>query len=92
VIAEKEGFISRETGLLTPSLFYYSKQSTQRELKEWISAACDERPNCLPSWEASPPAEMLKEAAMLRASQGLNEPMFRTLLRIRRKWKSRMNL
>jgi hypothetical protein len=86
-IALKEGCITPETGLLNPSLFYFSKESNQSDLKRWIMDACKEQANLLPSWEASPPAEMMKEAVMLRESAGLREPMFRSLLRIRKEWR-----
>jgi radical SAM superfamily enzyme YgiQ (UPF0313 family) len=85
-LAKKEGRITGTTRLLDPSLFYFSEHASQKDLKDWITAASKERPNCLPSSETIPPPEMLKEAVMLRTFRGLTEPMFRTLLRIRREW------
>lgn len=86
-IALKEGYITPETRLLTPPLFYFSKESRQSDLKGWITDASKECTNLLPSWEASPPADMVKEAVILRESSGLSEPMFRSLLRIRKEWR-----
>jgi hypothetical protein len=44
-------------------------------------------PNCLPALETAPPPEMISEAISLRKTSHLDEPMFRTLLRIRKKWR-----
>ena len=51
---------------------------------EVVARAAATRPNCVPAWESTPPPDMLREAAALRARDGLQEPMFRTLLRLRR--------
>ncbi len=87
-IALKEGYISSSVNLLQPSVFYFSKGSPREELKEWITLACIERMNCLPGYETTPPPGMLAEASVLRQKQSLDEPMFRTLLRLRREWKA----
>ncbi len=87
-VSLKEGRIAASDLLLHPPFFYFSKDSPQAELKSWIDAACLERLNCLPGAISNPPQEMLREAVALRQSEGINEPMFRTLLRIRKKWKA----
>ncbi|MCX6285730.1 MAG: radical SAM protein [Bacteroidetes bacterium] len=86
-VALKEGFISDSDNLFKPSVFYFSKESPQAVLRDWITEACRDRLNCLPSYETNAPAEMLREAVSTRSNQGLTEPMFRTLLRLRREWK-----
>jgi len=86
-LAMTEGYFKEGDNILQPSLFYYSKQSPRAELNRWIREVCEMRLNCLPGSDTTPPAEMLKEAVAIRASRQLSEPMFRTLLRIRREWK-----
>jgi len=86
-VALKEGIISASDNLLSPSVFYFSKDATQAKLREWTLEACNVRYNCLPSSDTIPSAEMLGEAVALRHTKGLTEPMFRTLIRIRREWK-----
>jgi radical SAM superfamily enzyme YgiQ (UPF0313 family) len=83
-----EGIISASDNLLDPSVFYFSKDAPQEQLREWTLDACKLRLNCLPSAETTPPAEMLREAVLMRNASGLTEPMFRTLMRIRREWKA----
>jgi anaerobic magnesium-protoporphyrin IX monomethyl ester cyclase len=83
-----EGIISKAKSLLNPPLYYHSPGARPNELSGWIREACSTRMNCLPSSETTPPQEMLKEAVELRSARGLDEPMFRTLLRLRREWKA----
>ena len=87
-IAIREGYIAATDNLLHPSVFYFSKNTPQDKLSKWIEDTCKDRLNCLPSNETTPPAEMLREAVIIRSEQGITEPMFRTLLRIRREWKA----
>ncbi|MCX6282979.1 MAG: B12-binding domain-containing radical SAM protein [Bacteroidetes bacterium] len=86
--AVNEGYISPEDKLLHPFVFYFSSESPYDSLREWILEACDQRLHCLPSSDTTPPPGMLREASVLRKAQGLDEPMFRTLLRLRREWKA----
>ncbi len=86
--AMDEGVISASDNLLDPSVFYFSKNAPQAQLREWTLEACSLRLNCLPSAETTPSAEMLGEAVLMRNAGGLTEPMFRTLMRIRREWKA----
>ncbi|MEI6883208.1 MAG: radical SAM protein [Bacteroidota bacterium] len=86
-IALREGYFKASDNLLQPSLFYFSKKSPRVLLSEWIREASLSRFNCLPASETNPPQEMLNDAVRIRTAQGLTEPMFRTLLRIRRDWK-----
>ena len=86
-IGLKEGYFKTSDNLLQPSLFYFSKESPRDVLRKWIYEASLSRYNCLPSSETNPSGEMLNEAVRIRTAEGLTEPMFRTLLRIRREWK-----
>jgi len=40
--------------------------------------------NCLPALESMPSREMIQKALNMRKAKGLTEPMFRTLLKIRK--------
>jgi hypothetical protein len=87
-IALTEGIISASDNLLNPSVFYFSRDAKQADLRNWTLEVCNARHNCLPSSDTIPPPEMLREAIALRNSRSLTEPMFRTLLRIRKVWKA----
>jgi len=87
-VSVKEGRISASDRLLYPPFFYFSKETPQAELKSWIDDACRDRLNCMPGATSNPPEEMLREAVAVRQAEGLTEPMFRTLLRIRKEWKA----
>jgi radical SAM superfamily enzyme YgiQ (UPF0313 family) len=87
-IALKEGLINSGQSILQPSVYYFSEKCGRDEINQLIKEAAKSRPNCLPSYETTPSPEMIKESIALRTEKGLTEPMFRTLLRIRKKWKS----
>jgi hypothetical protein len=70
--------------VLYPPPFYYSNEIGKERLDQLIKGASSVRMNCIPALETQPSAELLTEAAMIRKEQNLNEPMFRTLLRLRR--------
>jgi len=70
-------------------VFYFSKGISGGRLVQLILEATEERLNCIYSAETRPPVEMLKEAHKLRVEQHLNEPMFRSFLRIRKEWKAK---
>ncbi len=83
-IAVQEGVIGASDMLSAP-VFYVSKGvGGPGRLMDMILEACSSRPNCVPAWETAASPEMLKEAAGIRQKEGLSEPMFRTLLRLRR--------
>jgi radical SAM superfamily enzyme YgiQ (UPF0313 family) len=85
-IALKEGRINANQSLLYPPVYYYSDQMGKERVDQLIHEAAMSRPNCLPSLDTKPQPEMVREAIELRASESLTEPIFRTLLRIRKKW------
>ncbi len=63
--------------------FYISRELGRDRLFGLIADAAKQRPNCVPVMETEPPPEMMQEAMALRKRSNLNEPMFRTLLRLR---------
>lgn len=78
-----EGVIREGQPLLRPT-FYVSPALGVEALDAFVAEAVRARPNCVPAAESTPPAEMMAEALAERAASNLDEPMFRTLLRIRR--------
>jgi radical SAM superfamily enzyme YgiQ (UPF0313 family) len=81
--AVEEGVIRPDQPLLRPT-FYVSPALGPEALAEIVAEAASRRPNCVPAEESTPAPEMMREALALRESQRLDEPMFRTLLRVRR--------
>jgi len=87
--ALQEQVIIPGQSLLYPPVFYFSKGFPRTRLVNLIREVSSERLNCVYSAETRPPAEMLSEAHNLRTDKKLIEPMFRTLLRIRKDWKAK---
>ena len=85
-IALKEKRFSKGESLLYPPYFYYSEKLNKESLDGLIRKAELQRPNCIPALETHPPAAMIAEAMEQRIAGNLTEPMFRTLLRIRKDW------
>jgi radical SAM superfamily enzyme YgiQ (UPF0313 family) len=85
--ALEEGMVEPGDDLLRP-LFYVSRELGEEKLTGFIIDACRTRLACVPAWEAEPPPHMVEAALAMRKKGGLDEPMFRTLLRIRRVWLS----
>lgn len=81
-IALAQGIIEAGDDLLIPK-FYFSPGLPHEELVSVLTQKCKSRKNCMMSSETTPPPEMLAEAIEIRKQQNLNEPMFRTLLRIK---------
>jgi radical SAM superfamily enzyme YgiQ (UPF0313 family) len=84
--ALREQVILPGKSLLNPPVFYFSNEISRDRLVQLIHEASYSRVNCIYSAETRPPAGMLAEAHKRRDEQKLNEPMFRTLLRIRKEW------
>jgi radical SAM superfamily enzyme YgiQ (UPF0313 family) len=63
--------------------FYISREIGKERLFEIINRASQTRPNCVPVTETNPSPDMMREAIAMREEMRLNEPMFRSLLRIR---------
>jgi len=88
-IALKEHLIKPGHSLMYPPVFYFSKEISKDRLLHLINQTTSERVNCVYSSDTRPPKEMILEANKLRKDLNLNEPNFRTLLRIRRDWRAK---
>lgn len=77
------GLVAEDDDLLAPK-FYVSPELGRQRCVELIEVASRRRPNCVPAWEAAPDRAMLREALELRSRLQTTEPMFRTLIRLRR--------
>jgi radical SAM superfamily enzyme YgiQ (UPF0313 family) len=87
-MAISEGVVAEGESLLQPR-FYVSPQIGARRLTDLVREAASARPNCFAAGETTPPPELREAAIRLRAQHNLKEPMFRTLLRVRREtWKT----
>lgn len=78
-----EGGIVESDDSLTDTRFYVSPGIGKARLLELVGEAAGQRPNCVPVTETSPPPEMMREAIRSREIDGADEPMFRSLLRLR---------
>jgi radical SAM superfamily enzyme YgiQ (UPF0313 family) len=87
-IAKAEGKIPAGHTVFQPPAYYYSGRISKNELDRLIMEASMTRHNCIPAMETAPPPWMISEALELRKIHQLEEPMFRTLLRIRAKMRS----
>jgi len=83
-IARKERRLHEGDSLFYPSPYYFSVHTPQTELEIMLREISGQYHNCLIASESAPSEEMLRKAITLRKEQGLSEPMFRTLLRIRK--------
>jgi radical SAM superfamily enzyme YgiQ (UPF0313 family) len=81
--AIKLGVLDPTESLLRPR-FFFSPLLGREGLNSIVATAVATRPNCVRATESSPPPAMLEAAVALRREQSLTEPMFRTLLRLRR--------
>ena len=82
-IAVKEGIIAKDDKLLEP-VYYVSPELGMPKLTAMIKEAAGKRHFCVPSDESTPPKEMLIQAFELQSRMTVKEPMFRTLLRLRK--------
>ncbi|HNW88778.1 MAG TPA: radical SAM protein [Bacteroidales bacterium] len=83
-IAIEEKLIDKNQSLLRP-VFYSNGSFTSEELHDYLQNKIGRTHNILFSSEAKPSPDMMQEAIHLRRQQNLKEPMFRTLLRIRKR-------
>jgi radical SAM superfamily enzyme YgiQ (UPF0313 family) len=84
-IALKDGFIKSDDNLLEP-VYYVSPDIGRENLSFLLRREIAKRPNVVHSLESAPRPEMLAEAMAIRKTQKLDEPMFRTLLRLKSKY------
>lgn len=85
--ALREGIIKRDDNLLEPQ-FYISTELGIDKLAAMIKDAAARRHFCVPSFESTPPGEMMIQALELQSKMTVKEPMFRTLLRLRKRMRS----
>jgi len=83
-VAIQEGVIREGESLFYPSRYYFSTHTPKNELDEMLSEIQQAFHFCLPASESSPDPAMIEKALKLRKEKGLTEPMFRTLLKIRK--------
>jgi radical SAM superfamily enzyme YgiQ (UPF0313 family) len=86
--ALKEGLVKPDDNLLEP-VFYISPELGIGRLKAMINDAARKRHFCVPAHESTPPPEMIKQALDLQSGMKVKEPMFRTLLRVRKTMRSK---
>ncbi len=81
--AAADGIVSPGDDLLRPR-FHVSPALGADGLRGEVDAFLAERANCLRAADPGPSPAMLREAAGRRRREGADEPMFRTLLHLRR--------
>jgi len=81
-VAVREGMVRPDDDLLH-TVTYVSPALGYARLYGLLYRASLERPNCLTVEEAVAPPDLMALADKLRRRHGLDEPMFRTLLRLR---------
>lgn len=83
-VAVQEGVVKKNESLLAPR-FYVSELPGQEKLTARVKAFTATHHNCLRSAESTPSKEMIQKAVEIRKRENLtDEPMFRTLLRVRK--------
>ncbi|NVO03652.1 MAG: radical SAM protein, partial [Bacteroidetes bacterium] len=82
-IAIEEKVIKAEDSLLKPT-FYVSDKIGKDALDEAIKKFSLEFSNCIPASESTPSKEMMQIAMKMRKEENLQEPMFRTLMKVKR--------
>ena len=87
-IAVEEGRFSADRSIFLPPAYYYSGQLSKSDLDSLIRKASAKRHNCIAAMETAPSKEMISEAIEMRKKDQLDEPMFRSLLRVRAAWRA----
>jgi len=80
-IAVKEGVLSGNENMINP-VFYVSPTIGKTKLTEILEYKVNQRSNVVNSINSSPDPELLKLAINYRRENKIDEPMFRTLLRL----------
>jgi hypothetical protein len=86
-MAVREGRILPGQSVFHPPVYYYSDKLPKAQLDLMIREASRSRHNCLHALETAPSMEMIATALEMRKTNQPEEPMFRTLLRIRAAWR-----
>jgi radical SAM superfamily enzyme YgiQ (UPF0313 family) len=84
-IALAEKIITTEDNLLKP-VFYENPQFPHEMISRYLREKIGKKHNILFTSDARPSPEMMQQAMQIRREQGTDEPMFRTLLRLRKIW------
>lgn len=87
-IAIKEGIISKEMNVINP-MFYVSPSIGKSKLTKLIEREISKRNNVLNSIDTSPSPELMQAAIKYRNESNIEEPMFRSLLRIQNELKQK---
>lgn len=82
-LAKEQGIITEDAPLLFP-VFYVSPLLGDDSLSKIVNKEIATRPNCVRLTDTRPPPELMQQAIKERAEKQLDEPMFRTLLRLKR--------
>ncbi|HAN20048.1 MAG: hypothetical protein A2X13_07210 [Bacteroidetes bacterium GWC2_33_15] len=80
-IALNEGVISGNENVIDP-MFYVSPTIGKAKLTGILASKVDERNNVVNSIDSAPSPELLKQAIQFRQENNIDEPMFRTLLKL----------
>ncbi len=80
-IATKEGVISKNDSVIDP-MFYVSPGLGKEKLTQLLVREISKRNNVLNSIDTTPSPELMQAAIQYRMENKVEEPMFRTLLRI----------
>lgn len=83
-IAINEKVIDKNDSLLKP-VFYISNEIGLEKLSKMIKEFSLKTPNFVPNDESKPDEELIKQTITMRKSEGLDEPMFRSFLKMRYK-------
>jgi radical SAM superfamily enzyme YgiQ (UPF0313 family) len=84
-IAIAEHMISEEDNLLMP-VFFENPKFPHEEISRYLREKIGKKHNILFTSDARPSPAMMQEAMQIRKEQGIDEPMFRILLRLRKIW------
>ena len=82
-IALRDKIITEGQTLLKP-VFYISPEIGKGRLTEIIKIEAAKRHHCVTASESTPSSEMLQQALEMQRKENIQEPMFRSLLRVRK--------
>ncbi len=81
-VAVKEGIISKDNSLFEPA-FYVSPTIEKNLLSGLLKEMIAKRTNVVHAMDSTPDPELLKRALDIRRKQGMTEPVFRILLKLK---------
>jgi hypothetical protein len=83
-IAIQEGVISEETSVIEP-MFYVSPSIGKENLTNILNREIAKRNNVMNSIDTAPSKELIQATMKYRIENKIDEPMFRSLLRVQNK-------